>query len=398
MKKRFSERLQENRYLRMFIIICGAILFYVLLNHIGVVWNALGFILRILAPVISAAIVAFLLNPIVQFFEKKVFKRLKIKSGKYLHGACVVLVVLVLVILVLILLYLVISQVATSATHLVSHLDSYVQRFVDMLNKYLSDTIKVDEINVFGINLLEFETTGLQDFVTKGMEWITGHAEGIIGGAMSVGSNLMYTLITVMLTIYMLLDVNHLSIASSRFFRSIMEPETYIRFADISHRSSRIFLRYFGSNLLDSLIMGVLCYLFMIIVGLPYALLIAVVVGVTNFIPTFGPIVGGVIGAFLILIVDPWGALWFIIYSLVSQFCDANLIKPKLFGDTTGLRPMWVVAAIIVGGGLFGVIGMLLGVPLFAIFAIIFNERIDKRLQRWEYVKEDVSSGEEAEK
>lgn len=398
MKKRFSERLQENRYLRMFIIICGAILFYVLLNHIGVVWNALGFILRILAPVISAAIVAFLLNPIVQFFEKKVFKRLKIKSGKYLHGACVVLVVLVLVILVLILLYLVISQVATSATHLVSNLDSYVQRFVDMLNKYLSDTIKVDEINVFGINLLEFETTGLQDFVTKGMEWITGHAEGIIGGAMSVGSNLMYTLITVMLTIYMLLDVNHLSIASSRFFRSIMEPETYIRFADISHRSSRIFLRYFGSNLLDSLIMGVLCYLFMIIVGLPYALLIAVVVGVTNFIPTFGPIVGGVIGAFLILIVDPWGALWFIIYSLVSQFCDANLIKPKLFGDTTGLRPMWVVAAIIVGGGLFGVIGMLLGVPLFAIFAIIFNERIDKRLQRWEYVKEDVSNGEEAEK
>ena len=396
MNKRLSDRLKENKYLRLFIIICGAILFYVLLNHIGVVWNALGFILRILLPVISAAIIAFLLNPIVQFFEKKVFRRLKIKSGRYLHAACVILVVVVLVVLLLLLLYLVISQVAVSATHLLSHLDSYVQRFVNMLNKYLSDTIKVDEINVFGINLLEFESTGLQDFVAKATEWVTGHAEGIIGSAVSVGSNLMYTFITVMLTIYMLLDINHLRISGSRFFRSIMEPDKYVRFADICHRSSGIFLRYFGSNLLDSLIIGALCYLFMIILKLPYALLIAVVVGVANFIPTFGPIVGGVIGAFLILIVNPWGALWFIIYSLVSQFCDANLIKPKLFGDTTGLRPMWVVAAIIVGGGLFGVIGMLLGVPFFAIFAIIFNERVDRRLQRWEYVKEDTGTEEES--
>ena len=101
--------------------------------------------------------------------------------------------------------------------------------------------------------------------------------------------------------------------------------------------------------------------------------------------------------AFLILIVDPWGALWFVIYSLVSQFCDANLIKPKLFGDTTGLRPMWVLAAIIIGGGLFGVYGMLLGVPFFAIFAIIIDERIDKRLQRWDYVK-DTEIEEETEK
>ena len=388
MNKRFRDRVRENKNLQILLIACGAILFYVLLNHLGVVWNALGFILGVIAPVISAAIITFLLNPIVQFFEKKVFRKLKIRSGKYLHGACVILVVVVIVILILLLLYLVVSQVAVSAAHLLSNLDNYVQAFVNMLNKYLAD--QVSEITVFGVNLLEVETTGLQDFVTGIVSWITEHAEGIIGGAMSVGSNLLNTVITVMLTIYMLLDIKHLKNSGGRFFRSVMEPDKFIRFSDICSRSSKIFLRYFGSNILDSLIIGVLCYLFMIILGLPYSLLIAIVVGVCNFIPTFGPIVGGVIGTFLILIVDPWGALWFVIYSLVSQFCDANLIKPKLFGDTTGLRPMWVLAAIIICGGLFGVIGMLLGVPLFAIIAIILNERIDRRLQRWDYVKEDI--------
>ena len=385
MNKRFRDRVRESRNLQIFLIACGAILFYVLLTNLGIFWGGVGFILGILAPVISAALIAFLLNPIVQFFEKKVFHKLKIRSGKYLHGACVVLVVLVLVILLLLLIYLVINQVATSAAHLLSHLDDYVQAFVRMLNKYLAD--KISEFNVFGVNLLE-ETAGLSDFVAGIATWVTEHSEGIIGGAMSVGSNLLNTVITVMLTIYMLLDVNHLKKSSVRFFRSIMEPDKYVRFSFVVSRSSKIFLRYFGSNILDSVIIGVLCYLFMIILGLPYSLLIAIVVGVCNFVPTFGPIVGGIIGTFLILIVDPWGALWFVIYSLVSQFCDANLIKPKLFGDTTGLRPMWVLAAIIVGGGLFGVIGMLLGVPFFAIFAIIIDERIDKRLQRWDYVKD----------
>ena len=395
MNKRFRDRVRESKNLQIFLIACGAILFYVILTNLGIFWGGIGFILRILTPVIMGALIAFLLNPIVQFFEKKVFRKLKIRSGRYLHGACVILVVLVLVILLLVLIYLVVSQVAVSATHLLSHLDDYVQAFVRMINKYLAD--KINEINILGVNLLETETAGLSDFVEGIVTWVTAHSEGIIGGAMSVGSNLLNTVITIMLAIYMLLDVSHLKKSGVRFFRSIMEPDKYVRFSFIVSRSSKIFLRYFGSNILDSLIIGVLCYLFMIILGLPYALLIAIVVGVCNFVPTFGPIVGGIIGTFLILIVDPWGALWFVIYSLVSQFCDANLIKPKLFGDTTGLRPMWVLAAIIIGGGLFGVYGMLLGVPFFAIFAIIIDERIDKRLQRWDYVK-DTEIEEETEK
>jgi len=382
----FKERFWSSKYLRIFIIICGAILFYAMVTHFGVVWNAIGFILGILAPIIVAAIIAFLLNPVVQFFEKKVFHKLKFKSGKFLHGFCVVFVMLVICVLVLLLLVLIISQLAVSVRQLIENFDSYLQAFVNMLNKVMADRVK--EINVLGINLMELDTSGISEVMNEIVQWVTGHTEGIIGGAMSVGSNLLNTLITIMLTIYMLLDAKHLKRGTASFFRAGRAREPNTRFSDLCSKGGKIFLRYFGSNLLDSLIIGVLCYVFMLIMGLPYSLLIAVIVGVFNFVPTFGPLVGAIVSAFLILLVNPWGALWFIIYSLVSQFCDANLIKPKLFGDTTGLRPMWVLAAIIIGGGLFGVIGMLLGVPMVAIIAIVVNEQIEKSLQKREYVKE----------
>jgi len=392
MNKGFRERFRHSKYLRIFIIICGAILFYVLINHIGVVWNALGFILGILAPILIAAIVAYLLHPIVYFFEHKVFRKLRFRNGKYLHGFCVILVMVILCVLLLLLAYMIISQLAVSVRQLINNFDNYLSAFVKMLNRILRD--RVNEINVFGMNLMELDTSGIEEVVNNVISWATNHTEGIIGGAMSVGSNLFNIVIMIMLTIYMLLDVRHLREEGSRFFRAVMEPDRYNRFSDLVAKGGGIFRRYFGSNLLDSLIIGVMCYLFMLIMGLPYALLIAVIVGVFNFVPTFGPIVGAVISAFLILLVNPWGSLWFIIYSLVSQFFDANILKPKLFGDTTGLRPLSVLAAIIIGGGLFGVTGMLLGVPSVAIIAIIVNERIEKTLQSREYIKE-VPLGEE---
>ncbi|MCF0229018.1 MAG: AI-2E family transporter [Parasporobacterium sp.] len=377
MFRRFKEVFKSNRSLQLIIIVLLAILFYTLINNLAVVGAALKFVFGILAPVITAAIIAFLLYPVIGTIEKKVFK--KLRARRHLHAFCVIFTVLVICVFLLALVVLVITQGAESLKHLLNNFNVYVQKFTNMLNSWLGDRAK--DISIFGVNIIEIESVGLQNLATSVISWCTEHAEGIIGGAQSVGSNVFNIFLTVMLTIYMLLDADHLKKSTSRYFRSVMAPEKYVRFSEICSRSSRIFTRYFLSNVLDSLIIGIACYIFMLIMGLPYSLIISVVVGVTNFVPTFGPLVGGIIGAFLILLIDPMGAVWFIIYELVSQFCDANLIKPKLFGDTTGLRPMWVLAAIIIGGGLFGVVGMLLGVPLVAILAMIMNERVEKRLQ-----------------
>ena len=390
MYKKLRDKVKNSRNLQILMICCGAILFYVLITHLGVVVNAIGYILGILAPIIYAAIISFLLHPVVGIYENKVFG--KIKKRKTAHRLCVLITIILLAVIVIVLAYVIIYQIAVSISNLISNLDSYVRGLRNLLNDLLGDYNK--ELVVFGVNILDIETSGLEEFVGSVMTWVTQHIDGILGSAMSIGSNLFNAFVTFMLIIYMLWDVDHLKSAGSRFFMSIMEPEKYVRFTDITRRSSNIFRRYFGSNLLDALIIGVACYVFMLIAGLPYAVLVAVIIGVFNLVPTFGPIVGAVISAFLILLVNPWGALWFIIYSLVTQFVDGNLLKPKLFGDTTGLRPMWVLAAIIICGGLFGVVGMLLGVPLFAIISDIFNERTEKRLQRWDYVKDNMDEEE----
>lgn len=385
MIRRIKEKMKNSQNFKLLMVICFAIVFYLTLSHLGVVRDALVYIFGILAPIISGALLAFLLNPIVSLLEKKVLG--KVSHRKFLRGFCVIVTVVLICVFLILLLYLVATQVAVSVTHLINNFDNYLQSFARMLGGLFGD--KLNDITVFGVNLVELETSGIQEFANSIVKWITEHYEGLIGGAMSIGSNVFNTFIAIMLTIYMLIDIEHVKNFGSRFFRSFMEPDKYVHFSQMCSKGSKVFIRYFGSNLLDSLIIGVACYLFMVIMGLPYSLLIAVLVGVTNFIPTFGPLVGAVIGGFLILLMDPLGALWFIIYEIVSQFLDANVIKPKLFGDTTGLRPMWVLAAIIIGGGLFGIIGMLLGVPLFAIIAIVVNEHIEKRLQRWDYIKED---------
>ena len=148
-------------------------------------------------------------------------------------------------------------------------------------------------------------------------------------------------------------------------------------------RCYQILIRYVGGDLLDGFVIALINFLFMVIMGMPYPLLISFVVGMTNLCPTFGPIVGGLIGAFILVLVNPWYALWFLIFTLVLQTLDGYIIKPKLFGDTFGVPSVWILVMIIVGGRIFGFWGIMLAIPFTAMFAYIFEtfikNLIDKR-------------------
>ena len=182
MKKSFRERIRNSKNLQIFLLVCGAILFYVLLNNLGAVRNSLGFILSVLAPVIVAAIISFLLYPIVRFFENRILGRLK--RRKLLHGICVIFTVVILCGLAMVLLYLIIHQLAASVTHLLNNFDSYVQALVKMIDRVFADS--VSDLTVFGINLRDMESTGLQNFADNILAWCAKHYEGIIGSALSV--------------------------------------------------------------------------------------------------------------------------------------------------------------------------------------------------------------------
>lgn len=382
--KRVTEAIKSNSALRALLVCCGAISFYMLLKNFRAVQTAVAALLQILGPLIGGGIIAYLLNPMAVFVENTIFHRMKRRRAAHALGVAIAFISAIGVLGLLI--ALIVPQLVSSVSYLLENVDSYVIS----LRQTLAEWQAALPFEIPVLNLDQMTDGKLNDIPAMLIDWCIKHMDGIVGASVSAGNGVFHFFLAVTFSIYILLDKHRIRYSFTRWLKSITRPETYRRTVELAKRSNGIFLRFFSGNLLDSLLIGVMCYVFMLIVGLPYQVLVAIIVAVTNFVPTFGPIAGAAIGAFLILLVHPIGALWFLIYTVASQTLDSSVIKPLLFGDTTGLRPLWVMAAIIVGGGLFGIVGMVLGIPVTAILSGIIEERTVARLQRRGYDAEGV--------
>lgn len=387
MENKFKEKLRDNRPLQLLIVLCAAITFYMLLSHFSLVLVALRFLRDVLSPLITGAIIAYLLYPLVRFLRFKVFR--KFKKAKAAHILSVVITVLLFLVFVLLLIYMLVPQLAQSVMLLIDNVETYTSDIINRGEHFLEENSEyMERLGLRSIDLREFEWKNL---IVKAVEWLGRKSEGFIGAGVSAGKNMVNTFIALMLAIYILLDVDNVTRSVKNYIRSLMDKQRYAGFSKFCADSDRIFMQYFVGNLMDSLIIGVMCFIFMKVMRLPYALLVTVVVAITNFIPDFGPVIGLIICGFLILLVDPSGALWFTVYTAASQSLDANVIKPIIFGDTTGLSPLLVLASSVIGGGLFGVVGMLIGVPVAAIISKLIRERTRKRLIERGYPEESES-------
>jgi predicted PurR-regulated permease PerM len=161
----------------------------------------------------------------------------------------------------------------------------------------------------------------------------------------------------------------------------ILKEKTYKNSGEFFDKCNKILIRYISFDIIDGLIVGVVNAIYMLIAGLPYAVLISVIVGITNLAPTFGPIVGAVIGGFILVLVNPWYALWFLVFTIILQTVDGYILKPRLFGESLGVSPLMILISIILGGRLFGVVGILLAIPFAAIFDFIWKDFILKKLE-----------------
>ena len=178
---------------------------------------------------------------------------------------------------------------------------------------------------------------------------------------------------------YALLDRTNLKTGCIRLEKALMGETRTEKVNRVVKRGDDLMMRFLSSNMIDALIIGVVNFIFLGIVSAPYQLILAVMLGVTNFIPTFGPIIGGIAGAIIVLLTKPTLLLGFIIFTLVLQQIDGNVIKPLLLGDSTGLSPFWVLVAIVVGGNMFGIAGMVLGVPLVALISSLIAEYVARK-------------------
>ena len=372
--------------LLVFIVFCCCIsVFFLIYRYHGFAsgWKKLMVVLQ---PISIGLVVAYLLNPIMMFFEKhlKTLLAKKIKSEnmikKIARGISTAGALLVLVLIIYALLMLIIPQLAQSIMGMITTLPEEVQAFVNWMNSSFDGDSEA--VSYFGDTLTK--ATGYLDnwLKTELLPQATTYIASITSGVISVVKLLFNTIIGLIVSVYVLMEKEQFVGQAKKIIYAIFKPQRGNVIVTTIRKSNQIFGGFITGKILDSAIIGVLCYICLSIMRMPYTVLVSVIVGVTNVIPFFGPYIGAIPSFIIIALANPIQGLYFLIFIIILQQVDGNIIGPKILGDSTGLSSFWVVFAILVGGGVFGVPGMILGVPTFAVIYYVVKELVGHLLRK----------------
>jgi predicted PurR-regulated permease PerM len=383
-----KEKVKENRYYQIgmtaFIVIACSIVFYFLLFKLKDIVNILGGFIAILTPFIVGFVFAYLLNPVVKFFYKKVFLKIFKKSdinGKYkLCNVLSILVTCLLFVGLLVLLFsFIIPEVLKSIELIAVNAPTYVTEIKNWLLKKLSHNDGLEKIilnNYDSIN--QYINTSInKNLLPKVDQGLSALSDGLLG-AVKVAFNIAMGFV---ISIYYLSDKDNFKAGIKKITYAIFPIKTANNIMDSARHTNNIFGSFIVGKLLDGLTIGFITFVFLTIFGYKYALLIGVTVGLTNMIPYFGPYIGTIPSALIILMESPTKCLIFILFIIALQQLDSYLIEPKLCGSKTGLKSFWVLASILFFGNLFGIIGLLLGVPVFALLYGYLNNKCLNKLK-----------------
>lgn len=372
---KFSRNMFENkRWVDLAIALCIAVIVFLGLSNISILGGAIKKIFHYISPVLLAVVIAYVMDPLVNLFQDKVFY--KIKKEQLRRNVSVVVSVILVIVLLVLLVWQLVPQLIDSVVTFVSNLGGYARS----LERLLEDLANLAASYNFDLSGVVSSGGNLLNQIVDMVPSVNG--SNILNTSFHVGRNVVNVIIAFILAIYFLFDKKHLRNGFKRLVRGILPERVYEAGSKFWVRCNEILLRFIIFDLIDGLIVGIINAIFMSIAGMPYIAIISVVVGVTNLAPTFGPIVGAIIGAFILLLVNPWHALAFLIFTIALQTVDGYIIKPKLFGNQLGVPAVWILIAIVVGGRMFGVIGILLGIPVAAILDFAYHENILPWIER----------------
>lgn len=369
-----------NKYLIIsFFAICtvavSSLIIYFIFNF-KIIASFFGKLLSIMAPIFIGFAIAYLISPIVDFFEKKVFKFKKAKKDRFrlkraLSISCAYILVLAAVAAILaIIIPQLYSSFETFAANISTYeatLRSWSNSFFDKSGNYYPIVQKIIEL--------------FDGIIDKGIDYITQLIPQAILLIKDISVVVVNLLVAVFVSIYMISRKEYLLAQIKKVTYSIFEQSTIKHMTDFIDMLDDSVGGFVKGKFIDSAIIGALCYIVMIILRLDYAMLISVIVGVTNVIPFFGPFIGAIPSAFILLMVNPGEVIPFLIAILLIQQLDGNFIGPKILGSSMGLSAFWVLVAIVVMSGLFGFTGMIIGVPIFSVLYNLAERLIDKRLK-----------------
>ena len=368
-----------------FCVIAAAILFYMALRFLPDLRKGISSIFRILSPFIWGFVITYLIAPLMKRLEKSVFgplcARVFPKTGgkKLARGVSVVVAELILVAVLAGLVSLILPQLGTSIRKIYENRSTYLET----VNRYIGEfAIRHPELYKIVGDSLNTITGDINSWAERVLPTVTSYLTDVLESAYVLLRGIYNLIIGIIVSVYVLSDLERFTAAFRRWIYSLFSVDTAERVREAIAFTDRTFMGFITGKLLDSAIIGLICYIVCAILRIPYALLVSAIVGITNVIPFFGPFIGAVPSAFIILMTDPFKCLLFIIFIIILQQIDGNIIGPKILGNSIGITGFWVLFAIVVGAGLFGFGGMLLGVPVFVVIYTFLNYRVESRLKK----------------
>lgn len=371
--------LPNNRYFTICIyavtvILLGALIVRVVMTPFAVT-NGIKRVLNVLMPFLMGILIAMIMNPIINWISQIMEQFLKLKKKKVRIILASVLAYMLVLGLILICIIFIVPQVFSSISELVNSLPKMYRLTTDFFNNLQQHFPNTDMSDI-----QKTVNDMLPSLITTIRNFSTDIVPAIYSASVSIVQWLLNAIVAVIVSIYILGDKKNLKKLIKIILYSFV-PEEYISGSiQILRECNNIFTNFMVSKALDSLIIGCLCFIFMTIFGLDYAVLISMVVGITNMIPYFGPFIGAIPGFLILLIVNPWKSLGFLVLILILQQFDGLYLGPKLMGSSVGMKPLWIIVSITLGGKIAGVLGMFLSVPIGAILVYLATLLIDRIL------------------
>lgn len=362
-------------YIEFFPIIVLSIIAFNLLNHLDIVKGSLGIVISCFSAFIWAFGIAYLLNPLMLYLEKKF---------KLSRPIALLIVYIIVVGFIILLITIVTPTIIHSVKDLFNSLPNYIVKTQDTINHFLDNSKFFQNANIR--ETIENAFSNINSINSSISKFLNGILEKgvntIFTTAIGFTSSFIKLIFGLIISIYMLKDKEVFIKNIKRLFYALLKKEHVDDFTIFAREVNMIFSKYIIGKFIDSLIIGILCFIGLTILRIPYSPLLSLIVGITNMIPYFGPFIGMVPATLLTLLSSPLKALWVLIFIILLQQFDGWYLGPKILGSHVGLSPFWIILGITVGGSAFGVLGMFLGAPVMAIIKMFVDRFISKKLKK----------------
>lgn len=358
-------------------VICFSILFYKLVTDFSLFRLKLSDSIKIIYPFIIGFTMAYLFNFILRFYEKRILKTLNFKGerSKVKRLIGVGLTYTTVVIIIYLFSNFLIPQIALSLRGLVKNIPGYLEKAEDLI-------FEINSRFYIGEEYQEMINLKLNEGITYVINFATNLIPRFANLIMGILSSIWNIVLGLIISTYLLIDKEGFLRGSKRMVLALFSESGSGLIFELLNRTNNIFGKFLGGKILDSIIIGFLTFFVMKIFKIPYTILIAFIIGITNIIPFFGPFIGAIPSTIILLFESPIKAFWFLVIIIVIQQIDGNIIGPKILGDSLGISAFWILFALLVSGKIFGFVGLIIGVPLFALIHSIVSDFINYKLKK----------------